>query len=269
MKPLCKLYLKQSPLWPLRFTALWLALVMSSTAFGIENIEEIRFKEAKIGFQGSAAATVSNATGNTNRDDWGVDVLSRWKTNTNEFLFLVGRNYGQDPNSTYTDNSFMHFRWNYLPDEFLSYEAFVQKGTDKIRDLEDRSLLGAGIRLKLHYQPKYISHHLGIGAFDETETYQKLEDPKKQNQTRGNLYWSLYWSPELAGAPVTIGNILYYQPSFKSSADQRQIHTLTLKYHLSRAVGLKLSNSSKTDTAPPPGLKKNDRTTKLKLTYRF
>lgn len=92
------------------------------------------------------------------------------------FLALTNFNFIQIEKEDFINDGFLHFRYNYSINKFLSYEAFTQAQYNEKLNLQLRWLLGTGLRFAL-VNKKDHNAYLGVSYMYEynEETSPELE----------------------------------------------------------------------------------------------
>ncbi len=87
------------------------------------------------------------------------------------FLLIGSFIYNASTDNTINSAGFGHFRINFMRKKKLSYETFTQLQYDQGRGMQNRWIIGGGIRYRV-YNNKKSSLYFGIGAMHEEENWQ-------------------------------------------------------------------------------------------------
>jgi hypothetical protein len=129
----------------------------------------------------------------------------------------------------------------------MAWEAFSQAEFNEFQSLTLRTLVGAGLRMRL-YQGDQDTLYFGAGSFYEDE---EVKDDLDQGNGRGNFYLSLR---KFIGEDVETVMVGYYQPSFKRVNDYRVQLTAGIETKITQALQLVNSLSYARDSQPPQGI---------------
>ena len=101
----------------------------------------------------------------------------------------------------FSNKGFGHLRGIYQLNPKLEIESFLQKEFNYFINLEDREVIGGGIRLN-----PYKNLFIGIGAMHEKEIYQNID--KAKSFIKPTNYINYKTQPT---ERISIDNVLYYQ----------------------------------------------------------
>ena len=123
--------------------------------------------------------------------------VSNWK-----YFFIAKYNHAfEKSKDPFSNKGFGHLRGIYQINSKLEVESFLQKEFNYFINLEDRELIGGGIRLN-----PFKKLFIGFGAMNEKEIYQNIEDIK--NFVKSTNYINYKAQPS---DRISINNVLYYQ----------------------------------------------------------
>jgi len=152
----------------------------------------------------------------------------------NTIYFLVAN---QDRIRTMDDdfnNSwFLHLRANHEITDFFRLEAFVQNQNNKLLDVKNRFLLGAGVRLKL-VSTNFIRLYLGNSYMYEIEQSNCLD--KTFYNHRNSTYLS--FSVSLFNNTVEAISTTYFQPLYSDFCNYNLLEQLKLDFSISETLSL-------------------------------
>jgi hypothetical protein len=131
------------------------------------------------------------------------------------FLILTNYNFFQAGKEGFVNDGFLHFRYNYQLNKYLTYESFTQAQYNEKLNLRLRWLLGTGLRLTLLKKEKQDAH-LGLSYMYE---YNEENDPEREfrdHRMSSYLSFSFKVFPN-----AKISNTTYYQPVLNEFTDLR------------------------------------------------
>jgi len=132
------------------------------------------------------------------------------------YLFLGNYKLIDAEEGNLQNSWFLHARFNYKFNTLLRFEAFLQSQYNQLLVVEQRNLVGAGLRLKWVDRENFTGY-LGNSYLYEAEYSDKAntEDYNHRNST----YLSLSYLSESRSFSLT--NTVYYQPLYRNFKDYR------------------------------------------------
>jgi len=245
-----------------------LVVLWSGTAQAIVNIEGLRGDTSAQGLSGSLNLSFSGAEGNTKKFATTTGIHLLWRRPQSSTLMIASHDYGSSNGIRDTNKTFIHIREVIPRDDSLAYEGFVQGERNEFTRMLLRTLVGGGVRLRLH-ESDSSDARLGIGAFYSTE---KLEDDPlySDNGTerlwRGNLYLAAEYH---ASATVKLESTSYYQPALDDTGDYRLLEQASARFTINDHLALRLSLDVAHDSRPPQSVDKTDVNYRSGLEYSF
>ncbi|UCH62045.1 MAG: DUF481 domain-containing protein [Fidelibacterota bacterium] len=257
---------------------LWLSPVAISMAQ--VNTEAMRIEGLSPGFHFNLGGNIGYTDGNSslfqNRSNLRLDYIHDWGQ-----IFLVS-NYriSTKDKLLFINKGFSHLRTVKSLRRSLYGEMFVQKEFNEFINLEDRQLVGGGLRIKWDEmeQVKLFSEHLrlatGIGLMWEREEIDTGPDDTKGDPIHGALasllrstnYMVLNWIPKESLAILTTA---YFQVDTRRLSDYRILVRTTLKVALTKRLELTIDMNLRHDSEPPGGVKALDLDIANGFSYRF
>jgi len=218
---------------------------------------------------GSLALSLSNQRGNTNKSDMGVNINLRYDSNTTYALWLLGGyNYTHIPGVQIENRGFAHLRYLYKIEDPLYAETYLQTENNKLREIQNRSLIGTGIRYRFYDNSRYGRIYLGIGLLYEYLRFSNTQvDPTEYN-LRGNNY--LHYTKRLKNK-TEINAFIYYQPNIRAWGDYT-IHSIAeLQTPIFENFYLLLRFFNDYDSTPPKNnqVKQYDVSQRISLMWKF
>ena len=218
----------------------------------------------KPGFSGELAATLSASRGNS---DTARSILSGvGHYDTNEYLATLSGSYtyGESRGNTDTDKTYIHAR-TYLPlgdNKNFGNEFFAQYERDLFKSLEEREILGTGVRQKFGNE-KLNRLYLGAGIMGVT---QKEKEIGQATYAAFNFYVNHVTTWDIKKKFVAT---LYYQPKVDRPEDYRSTGSLSFDLPLLGDLFLSAVASMQYDSRPADGVKALDSTVMSVLKYIF
>jgi hypothetical protein len=224
----------------------------------IVNIESERIQTDSAGWAGSAKLGM-----HASKDVEGSLLLqsqAHLQYKSKDHLVLVkGSMYvNKGGGETFSENSFLHFRYNYNFLEWLRWEAYTQVQKNQIAGIEFRSLAGTGPRFKI-IKDSGVAVYAALSYLFE---HQNEEYPVTGIVHKNDHRFSAYVSYTMRPAPgVAVVQTVYYQPLLKTPADYRLFSDLNLSFAVTKMLGFSLNWQAVYDSTPVPG--------KPRFTYVF
>ena len=156
-----------------------------------------------------------------------MDYLS----NSNWYSFLAGqynRAFERDKED-FSNKGFIHLRTARPILEHTDIEGFIQKETNHFIDLENRELLGGGLRIN-----QFEDLYWGTGIMHEMEKYNNLEE---QNFIKSTNYIN-YKTNILQTAELK--NVIYYQFKLEHPGDYRILWNGNLTFQASKGISFRI-----------------------------
>ena len=208
------------------------ALLFSSLVSAqLVNIEAKRMQTDSVRF--ALAADFSfNHTNNDGKQVNQIDaaLTTQLKSRDLKKIYFVLGNYKLiDSDEKNLQNSwFLHGRFNYKFNQVLRFESFLQGQYNQLLVVEQRNLVGAGLRVKWVDKERF-SGYAGNSYMYEVE-YSDRAGTTNYNH-RNSTYLTLSYAPKSGRFSVT--NTLYYQPLYRELEDYRILEQFRLDFPLS------------------------------------
>jgi hypothetical protein len=139
------------------------------------------------------------------------------------YLFLGNYRLIDADEGNLQNSWFLHTRFNYKFNQLLRFEAFLQGQYNQLLVVEQRNLVGAGLRLKWMNRVNF-SGYLGNSYMYEVE-YSDRAGTTEYNH-RNSTYLSVSYLSKSKNFSVT--NTVYYQPLYKNLKDYRLLEQFRL-----------------------------------------
>lgn len=146
-----------------------------------------------------------------------------------KIYFLLGNYKLIDSEERNLQNAwFLHGRFNYQFSELLRFETFIQGQYNQLLIVEQRNLIGAGLRLKW-VDKKRFTGYAGNSYMYEVE-YSERAGTTNYNH-RNSTYLTLTYAPK--SEKFSVANTVYYQPLYRDLNDYRILEQFRLDIPLS------------------------------------
>lgn len=177
--------------------------------------------------------------------------------NWNRFLIF---NYSrrEKDKSINENNTFVHFRFARKLSQFLAVEFFIQSNEKPLEKIEERNLIGAGVRIS-----PLKDLRLGIGLFDENEKRTNLNE---RNTTRLNTYLNYLLK---ISENTSLNSLIYFQPDIDDFSEIRSLLRLNLRVKAVENFFININYEYVHDSSPPLGTDKKNSIYGVKLSYEF
>ncbi len=236
-----------------------LCLAFSSPLVAQVNIftdETMQQMQLKPGWYNSVALDLTFRAGNTDllttRTRFRSDYLSK---NYHGFVFGSLQQERKD-DSFFTNKGMVHGRIIWRSTQHLLLESFVQKQFNESILLDDRNLVGGGVRLALQPQGSKFNVYLGIGAMGEHE---RINDKERGDITthlvRSTNYINWTWQLD---ERITTSATGYYQFHVRRFQDYRILFEGSITFRLTTKLAFPLRVNIRYDNEPPTGIRKHD-----------
>ncbi|MDA3907630.1 MAG: DUF481 domain-containing protein [Sulfurimonas sp.] len=247
---------------------LLIAILTTQYLFALVSITPVELGE-KPGLSGKFEAGLETKRGNTDKDNYKASL--RVNYDNNESYVIWGEFSGEYGESNYvkdTNKAFSHLRYihSLTNDENLRYELFAQLESDEFRQINSRTLGGAGLRYRVFNSLKNGKGFFGLGSFYEKIEYNNPQINPSEDNVRLNSY--LAYRIDISDMS-TFSYVLYYQPKVDDYTDYIVSNQLELKLHILKKLFLKLNVTLDEDSNPPIGVKKTDFTQTTTFVFDF
>lgn len=146
-----------------------------------------------------------------------------------KIYFLLGNYKFIDSGEENLQNAwFLHGRFNYKIGQVLRFEAFLQGQYNQLLVVEQRNLVGAGLRVKWMDKERFTGY-AGNSYLYEMEHSDEAGTTNYNH--RNSTYLTLSYTPE--SKKFSVANTVYYQPLYKDFNDYRILEQFRLDIPLS------------------------------------
>ncbi len=140
----------------------------------------------------------------------------------------------------------------------LAVEFFIQSNEKPLEKIEERNLIGAGVRIS-----PLKDLRLGIGLFDENEKRTNLNE---RNTTRLNTYLNYLLK---ISENTSLNSLIYFQPDIDDFSEIRSLLRLNLRVKAIENFFINVNYEYVHDSSPPLGTDKKNSIYGVKLSYEF
>jgi len=239
------------------------AVVFSQIAYAIVDVESLRDRAGnETGYSSSGNLQASGASGNSDRADVSFSALLQYLGNGFSNLFVIGSEYGETSGNRSADEQLIHLRHTRVLTKRSDWEVFSQLQQNEFTRLEERTLLGSGIRLGFgdNSDPRL---YLGLGAFYEST---RNENESAREMGRSNIYVS---HRKKTSKDISFITTAYLQNKLDDPDDQRAIGSFSMSIPATENLDFTISVNVEHDSRSPIGVEKTDWTYKTGFGWKF
>ncbi len=247
---------------------LLLALPAPGRGQAILNVESLQGEEVE-GTHGEFAGRLRLASGNTDILQVGGDLGVGRLTEHHWLRAYAGMEQLEKEGKNLLDNRYLHLRYNYrFSDRFRTFH-FFQLQTNQNLLLDQRRLLGSGIRYRL-LEGAQGRLEVGAGLMFEAERLNALklgpgEDPDTETVRMSNL---VVGSGSFGEGRRWV-TVVYYQPNVAGFEDYRLSGEAGVKVEIISSLQLDVALTWRHDSRAPADLEKDDVGLNTGFTYHI
>ncbi len=260
---------------------LGMIMLGTGTIIAQVNTESLRKTIQEPGFHFNLGATLNMMDGNRNLFQTQIktrfDQVQSWG-----HLFLVS-NYkmSSKDETVFVNQGFAHLRFMKELTHSYSAEVFSQLEFNEFIRLNQRALVGAGLRFnhsglsgKHHSRKNPLSMVLGLGLMLERESIDIGSDGTAGDPVHGDLaellrssnYFVLAYAPR---ENINIQSTTYYQVDTQRFQDYRLLSQSLIEMGLGKRLALTSELNIRYDSEPPGGVKTRDMEYTQGITFKF
>lgn len=162
------------------------------------------------------------------------------------FLSFSNINFIKIEDNAFDNNGVQHFRYNYLINPALTYEAFAQAQYNEQTRIQFRGLLGTGLRIKPFVQEQF---YIGLSYMFE---YDQVRDT---DEIHRDQRWSSYISMAIRpGENIRISSTNYFQPLIDNFGDLRLSSQTSIIIKITERLHFKSGFTISFDSRIPEGV---------------
>lgn len=244
------------------------SLFISTSLFALVSIAPVDIG-SKPGVSGNVSGSFSSKSGNTQKDEYSLGMRLQYDQGSDYLTWgTFTYDYGKSNGTKNEDKIYAHLRYIHALDASgdWTWELFLQSEQDKFKDINERSLAGAGGRWRFMDSQEWGKGYAGMGGFAEKIDYSHTElNPNEQN-SRLNSYVALTKS-FISGSKVSY--IGYFQPKFNETSDYVSSQSAELILPIVGQLNLSLSAKYLYDSRPAVGVDKRDTAYLTSLLWQF
>ena len=165
--------------------------------------------------------------------------------------------------------SYLHTRWTDMWNNTLGYEVFMQNEFNEFKRINNRLLLGFGLRADI-YRTSRTGFWVGSGYMYESKKLD-VDDFPGEDDSEINHRWANYltWIKRFDENRFMLQNTLYYQPAFEDFEDYELFNNFNASYRINKTVSVGMQVLYQYDSLPPTSIEKADRQIKSFITVSF
>ena len=245
-----------------------LALPSPGKGQAILNVEGLQGEEVE-GVHGELSGRLRFASGNTDLSLIGVDLGVGFLNEHHWLRAYGGRERLEQEGRDLLNNWYLHFRYNYRFSERLRTFHFFQLQANQDLLLDQRRLLGSGLRYRV-LGGSLNRLEVGGGIMLESERLSPGElDPGEDSDTHTVRMSNLVVGSGSIGEGRRWMAVVYYQPNLEAFRDYRLLGEMGLGVELIASVQLDVALTWRHDSRAPADLEKDDLGLKTGFTYRI
>ncbi len=239
------------------------AVVFSQIAYAIVDVESLRDRAGnEAGYSSSGNLQASGASGNSDRADVSLSALLQYLGNGFSNLFVIGSEYGETSGNRSADEQLIHLRHTRVLTKRSDWEVFSQLQQNEFTRLEERILLGSGVRLGFSDNLD-ARLYLGLGVFYEST---RNENESAREMGRSNIYVS---HRKKTSQDISFITTAYLQNKLDDPDDQRAIGSFSMSIPATENLDFTISVNVEHDSRSPIGVEKTDWTYKTGFGWKF
>lgn len=222
----------------------------------------------KPGVSGNVSGSFSSKSGNTEKDEYSLGARLQYDEGEQYVVWgTLAYDYGKSEGVKNEDKTYAHLRYiRALSGDAWCGELFVQTEQDEFKDINNRSLVGAGVRWRFFDSAEWGKGYAGLGAMYERITYDTSTVNPDEDNNRLNSYIA-YTKKFMTASKVSY--VGYYQPKLDEGSDYVTTQTVELIVPIYGKLNLSLSANYAYDSRPPVGVKKKDTAYMTTLVWEF
>jgi putative salt-induced outer membrane protein YdiY len=235
----------------MRTSSLIFLFLLTASANAQVNTEALRLGRAESGLSGSLGVLFSVDLGNSELTKLEVNPDAVWRGGKHNIFSINKLTSVSSGTGSILNKGFSHLRYNLHLTQRLIPEVFLQAQYDHSRDLEQRYLVGSGVRIVAVTRPRSLLA-FGVTAMYESE---ELDTGGITEFIRASDYVSVKLSkPDVLAFSTT----LYVQPAFADFEDVRILLSSSLGVAISKHLSVTTKLEYLHDSKPPEDTRKYD-----------
>lgn len=224
---------------------------------------------SKPGLSGNVSGSLSSKSGNTQKDEYSLGMQLQYDQGSDYLTWgTLTYDYGKSNGTKNEDKIYTHVRYIHALDQNgnWTWELFLQSEQDKFKDINERSLGGAGGRWRFMDSQEWGKGYVGMGGFAEKIDYSHTGLNPNEHNSRLNSYLA-FTKSFMVGSKVSY--IGYFQPKFNETSDYVLSQNAELIVPIVGQLNLSLSAKYLYDSHPAVGIDKRDIAYMTSLFWQF
>ncbi len=231
----------------MRYIVIFTTFMAFGNVYGqIVNIETLRFMSDSNGFFGQLTSEVEYKKDKVQKLNLGGGVHAALRLNRHNVLTNTTLEYEKVDDMENENNFFLHARYNYSITRKWITELFFQMRYDDFLNIDQRELVGAGMRFEIINQ-NTVKIFAGMTAMYE---YEVLTNEDVNKKIRMSDYLSFRYNSDEFSFTSTV----YYQPELADFSNYRTTWSSQAAFKLFKKLGLFINYDLNYDSRRPEGI---------------
>ena len=254
------------------FHAIFISLFLSACIPAVAQVnvftgETMKKMQLNPGWYNSINLDIAYRSGNTELLTLRTRFRSDYLSKTYHGFIFGSLQQGRKNGIFFTNKGMVHGRIIRNFTDHILIESFVQKQYNESILLNDRSLLGGGVRFAVRSPQSRFNLYLGTGAMWEHERINdKIEGEVTTRIVRSTNY--INWTVQL-DERISTSATAYYQVHVRHVADYRILFEGSVLFRLTTKLSFPFRVNFRYDNEPPAGIQKHDMEIFNGLSYTF
>jgi len=240
----------------------------NSFSFAQVNTESLRSDKLKNGLSNTLSFNLGLLSGNTEDSHIKIKLRSDYRSDQITAFIVSHFNRKETQGTLYQNKGFIHIRGVFPLQKSLKWESFAQKEFNDFIHLNDRYLLGLGLRqiiIKTEQAQNKATLYAGIGIMAEHEASGQ-ETINTTDLIRSTNYLSFAFRKKEVFSLISI---LYYQVAFSALSDYRLLMDTKLGINVTQSMMISFNLKARYDNEPSSTIKRLDLDWTNALTITF
>lgn len=235
---------------------------LSQGVFSQVNVEWLRPSKGNGVFQNIGLST-QLSSGNSDYFDLSVQYRIDWVLEKQERFLLTNLNRKTNGSDILSYKGFTHLRLTHYVRPDFGVEVFTQQEFNELANLENRILLGSGIRKKVANIGFGVQSAIGVGLMYE------LEDTKTKGENDAIKSTNYVSFSKQIGPSAKASGITYFQFALDDAENFRSLTQVSTQYQFNRNWSFFINGTADYDNQPDTGIEKFDLTLTQGLQISF
>ena len=233
------------------FCIIILLLLTQAISAQVVNVERLRLDSRKPGWSGSVAGNIDLQRNQRSVFNLGTNANVQYRQDSNLFLFVNQAGLIKASGANLVNFAFGHFRYTRQIMPQLAIEGFTQLQQNRVNGIQNRWLLGGGVRTRIFDLPGGTGF-FGFLVMREREV-EIVDSIPTHRDIRASFYLAGSYTPE--SAPwITAATTTYFQPRIGRIEDIRISTEWNVQIRLRDDLALTTIFELVYDSRPPVGL---------------